>query len=103
MVDDYRATGVRIIALTSEDEGPAREMKEDEGLEFPVVYGVDVDEAKEKLGLYIQKGKKIHLQPAQFLLRPDGTIALACYSSGAVGRLGAGKALAKIEFERKRE
>ncbi len=88
---------MRIVALSADGEEGARKMVSDEGLSFPVLYGLDVEDAKDRFGLYIQKGEKTHLQPAQFVLDPNGVIRLACYSSGAVGRLSATEMLGVVE------
>lgn len=88
------------MALSSDDEEAARNMKQKEELSFIILYGLDVDETEEKVGTYVQKNGKTHLQPAQFILKPDGTVALACYSSGAVGRLDAEEALERVEWVR---
>jgi peroxiredoxin len=82
-VDAYDDADVQIVALSADGEEGARKMQEEEGLSFPVLYGLDVDEMKEKLGLYIEHGDRDHLQPA-------------CYSSGAVGRLRADEALDRV-------
>lgn len=78
-------------------------MVSDEDLSFPVLYALDVDEMRERLGLYIQKGDRTHLQPAQFVLDPDGRVHLASYSSGAVGRLSAAEMLGVVEAARGRD
>lgn len=74
-------------------------MKE-EHLGFPVVYGLDVDDVGERFGLYVEKGERVHLQPAQFILDPEGRITFASYSSGPVGRLDAEEALSQIPAAR---
>ena len=102
-MEAYDEADVQIVALSADDEEGARSMKEEEDLSFPVLYGVDVDEMEETLGTYVQHGDPEHLQPAQFILEPDGTLALACYSSGAVGRLSAEEALAFVKGARTRE
>ena len=68
-------------------------MKRGEDLDFPVMYGLDVDDVRERVGLYVEKEDRVHLQPAQLVVRPDSTVRLACYSSGKVGRLDAEEAL----------
>lgn len=100
-VDAYDEADVQIVALSADDEEGARTMKEEEDLSFPVLYGLDVDEVRDTVGTYIEHGKRDHLQPAQFILEPDGSIALACYSSGAVGRLTAEEVLERVEKYRK--
>lgn len=99
-MEAYDEAEVQIVALSSDDEEGARSMKEEEDLSFPVLYGVDVHEMEETLGTYVQHGDPEHLQPAQFILEPDGTMALACYSSGAVGRLSADEALEQVKSVR---
>lgn len=97
---EYEEAGVRIVALSADEEEGARKMVSDEELSFPVLYGLDVENAKDRFGLYIEKGEKTHLQPAQFVLDPDGIIRLACYSSGAVGRLSATEMLGVVKEAR---
>lgn len=90
----YDDADVQVVALSVDDEEGAREMMEEVGAGFPLLYGLDVDEMEERIGAYVEKGgEREHLQPAQFILKPDGTVALASYSSGPVGRLDAEEAL----------
>lgn len=100
--DEYEEADVRVVALSADGEEGARKVTSEEGLSFPVLYGLDVDDIKARFGLYIEKGEKTHLQPAQFVLDPDGRVRFASYSSGAVGRLSAGEALGVIESARGR-
>ena len=99
-LDDFEAENVAIVALSSDDEAAAREMKEDEGLSFTVAYGLDPEEMGDRLGLYTESNDRKFVQPAQFILDPEGTVHLACYSSGKVGRLGAEEALEQIRSAR---
>lgn len=94
---EYEAEGVRLVALSADGEDGARRMKEEEGLGFPVLFGLDVDDMHDRLGLYVERENRIHLQPAQFILDPEGRIRLASYSSGPVGRLNAEDALEEVE------
>lgn len=92
-LEDFREEGVQIVTLSADDEEGARTMKEEEGLDFPVLHSLDVDEIRDRFGLYVEKKDRTHLQPAQLLVRPDGTIHLATYSSGKVGRLTASEVI----------
>jgi len=91
--EDFADEDIRVFLASADDRDGAEEMKRDEELGFPVLHGLDVDDIRDRFGLYIERGAPTHLQPAQFILRPDGTIRLACYSSGRVGRLDAGEVL----------
>lgn len=94
---ELEAADVRVVASSADGREGAEEMKRDEGLDFPILHGLDVDDMQERLGLYVHEGERVHLQPAQFILGPDGSVHLACYSSGKVGRLRAREALDLIE------
>lgn len=100
----YDDADVQVMALSADREEEARKMMEEVDVAFPILYGLDVDEMEERIGTYVEKGgEKEHLQPAQFILRPDATVALACYSSGAVGRLGAEEALDEVRKAMEKE
>lgn len=71
-------------------------MKEEEHLGFPVLYGLDVDDVRERFGTYVEKGERVYLQPTQLIVDPDGRITFASYSSGPVGRLTAEEALGQL-------
>jgi peroxiredoxin len=88
------AQNAEIVALSADPEQDARGTVERLGLEFRVLYGLDPEATSRTIGCYtgIHEGRP-HIQPAAFVLRPDGTIAHAVYSSGNVGRLTADDAL----------
>ncbi len=56
------------------------------GITYPVGYGLIAEERSRITGAYYDKEEK-YLHATGFLLRPDKTILIACYSSGAIGRL----------------
>ena len=47
---------------------------------------------------YDDKGKFV--QPSRFIIRPDKTVEVACYSSGPVGRLAADHVLNLVKYYR---
>ena len=67
------------------------------GITFPVGYGLKLKETASLTGAYYEKERKI-LHATGFLVRPDKTIALVCYSSGAIGRLSAKDVLNLVKF-----
>jgi peroxiredoxin len=68
------------------------------GLEFTVLYGLDPEATSRAIGCYtgMHEGRP-HIQPADFVLGPDGRVVHAVYSSGTVGRLTAADALPTVK------
>jgi peroxiredoxin len=97
---EFDALNARIVGLSADREEEARGTVERLGLTFTVLYGLDPDATSRAIGCYtgIHEGRP-HIQPAAFLLGPDGRIVHAMYSSGKVGRLTAGDALTIVKRE----
>ena len=57
-----------------------------QGLTFPIGYGLDVRATAGTLGAFYEERRGI-LQSTGYVIAPDGTIAVAQYSSGPIGRL----------------
>jgi peroxiredoxin len=84
------AVDTEVVSLSADREDEARGTVERLGLEFTVLYGLDPEAASRAIGCYTgTRNGRPHIQPASFVLRTDGTIAHAIYSSGKVGRLTA--------------
>lgn len=82
--------GIGVISLSADARQEAVAVVAEHGLEFPVAYGVSVDAVADALGVYYDlhpEHTAPHLQSAGFVLGPGGTVLLAVYSSGAIGRL----------------
>lgn len=84
--DDLAAAGIKVVALSVDDEPTTAGLVEKRRLRFPVAYGADADTVSETLGTYINDEPR-YLQSTGFVLAPDGTVVTAVYSSGAIGRL----------------
>lgn len=86
--------GVRIVALSADQQEDAAGTVQQLGLSYPVAHGLDPDAVSRLIGCYtgVREGRP-HLQPAAFVLDPEGTVIHAVYSSGKVGRLTATDAL----------
>ena len=55
-------------------------------LGFPMAYGADASRIAAATGAFLNESPK-YLQSTGFVLDPAGTVRLAVYSSGAIGRL----------------
>jgi peroxiredoxin len=95
---EFDASSAEIVALSSDTQEDAWGTVQRLGLDFRVLYGLDPDATSRTIGCYTGNHEgRPHIQPAAFILRPDGTIAHAVYSSGKVGRLTAGDALTIVK------
>ena len=99
---EFDALDTPILALSADDQAGAWGTVEQLGLTFPVLYGMDPEATSRVIGCYTgtHEGRP-HIQPAAFILAPGGKIVHAVYSSGKVGRLTAGDALAIVNDLRK--
>lgn len=82
--------GIGVVSLSADARDQASAMVKEHRLEFPVAFGASVDAVAGTLGVYYDPHPTHappHLQSAGFVLGPGGTVLLAVYSSGAIGRL----------------
>jgi peroxiredoxin len=84
--DDLAAAGIKVVALSVDDEQTSTELVEKRRLNFPVAHSADPDQVAADLGAYVNDEPR-YLQSTGFVLAPDGTVLTAVYSSGAIGRL----------------
>jgi peroxiredoxin len=96
------AVETRIVALSADGEEEAQGTFDQLGLEFTVLYDLNAEATSRAIGCYTgtHEGRP-HIQPAAFVLDPDGRIVHAMYSSGNVGRLTAGDVLTIVKARRK--
>jgi peroxiredoxin len=90
-------TGIKIVALSVDDEATARRTIEKHGLSFPVGHSADVDGVAIVTGAYTNQSPR-YLQTTGFLLTPDGKVANAVYSSGPIGRLVAEDVIGMVTY-----
>ena len=85
-----------VIGATVEDRETAARTAEEEGLTFPIAYGV-TEESVESLAPWWTEDSRHgrYLQPMEFLLG-RGVVLGSMYASGPVGRMAVGEVLAMI-------
>jgi peroxiredoxin len=84
--DRLREDGITVVAASVDPIDKARETVEKQALTFPVGYGLDARETAATFGAFYEE-RRGFLHATGFVVRPDRTIAVAQYSSGAIGRL----------------
>jgi peroxiredoxin len=101
--DVYEEAGIRVFGLVVDSLEETRRTVRELALEFPVLSGLDASEIAEKTGVYISPRDPAFFQASGYVLKPDGTVSVAVYSTGAIGRLEADKTLAHIKHAMSKE
>jgi peroxiredoxin len=78
--------GIRVAALSVDDEAVTAELAAKHGLAFPVGYGADAPAVAALTGAFVNPDP-VFLQSTGFVLGPAGNVVVSVYSSGAIGRL----------------
>ncbi|MFJ9539289.1 peroxiredoxin family protein [Streptomyces sp. NPDC101225] len=84
--DRFAQVGIKVVALSVDDEATTKEVVEKHKLTFPVGHSADARAVADATGAFVND-EPVHLQSTGFVLAPDGTVITAVYSSGAIGRL----------------
>jgi peroxiredoxin len=94
---ELEGLGAAVFALSTDSREQATGTVEQLGLTFPVIYGLDGPAIAELLGAYYEQRRNI-VQPADFVLNRDRTIAQLSIASGPIGRLTADDAVRYLKF-----
>ena len=97
---DLEKLGAAVVAASVDSEADTRQLIEKLQVTFPVAYGIDGRRVCEATGAYWEERRSI-VHATGFLLRPDGRIVHAVYSTGPVGRFVAADLNRQIEFQQK--
>jgi len=100
-LEELTGLGASVYALSTDSTEHARGTVKELGLTFPVLYGMDGPATAGLLGAYYEK-RRILIQPANFLIAPDRTIAAVSYASGPIGRFVAEDTVRFITFLQKK-
>jgi len=90
-------TGIKVVALSVDDEATTTGTIEKHKLGFPVGHSADADHVAAVTGAYTNEAPH-YLQTTGFLLDPDGRILNAVYSSGPIGRLVAEDVVGMVSY-----
>jgi len=78
--------GIRVAALSVDDQETTAALAEKHKLTFPVGYGADARAVAGLTGAFVNPDP-VYLQSTGFVLDPAGNVVVSVYSSGAIGRL----------------
>jgi peroxiredoxin len=93
--------GAEVVALSVDSLEQAQQTVERHKLSFPVLYGLDARTALGKMIGASMNEDPPYLQATGFVLRPNGTVAVAVYSSSAIGRLVAADTINYLKYLQK--
>ena len=102
LIKEFESEQIAVIAGSVDPVEKARETVEKLDLIYPVWYGMDAEEVSRITGAYYDIDKKF-VHATGFLIRPDKTIEVACYSSGPIGRFVPQDVLKLVKFYKSRE
>jgi peroxiredoxin len=91
------ATGIKVVALSVDDEPTTIGTIEKHKLSFPVGHSADADKVAAITGAYTNEAPH-YLQTTGFLLDPEGKVLNAVYSSGPIGRLVAEDVIGMVAY-----
>ena len=91
------AAGIKVAALSVDDDATSSALVDKLRLGFPVGHSADADGIAGTHGAYLNDDPR-YLQSTGFVLTPDGRVATAIYSSGAIGRLLPDDALGLVQY-----
>jgi len=78
--------GIRVAALSVDDQETTAALVEKHKLTVPVGYGADAAGVAALTGAFVNPDP-VYLQSTGFVLDPAGNVMVSVYSSGAIGRL----------------
>ena len=84
--DKLTEAGVRVAALSVDDESTTRQLAAKLDLAFPLGHSANAREVAELTGAFVNPDP-VYLQSTGFILDPAGNVVVGVYSSGAIGRL----------------
>ncbi|HIK88972.1 MAG TPA: redoxin domain-containing protein [Dehalococcoidia bacterium] len=78
---------MKIVFANADGDPDSSQTHADHDLSFPIAHSVD-EEIAAKLGAWteLRQGTTI-IQPCEFVIRPDGTVAASLYATTQLGRM----------------
>jgi peroxiredoxin len=100
-ISDFYEKKIRVIAASVDSLEDARKSVEKKNLTFPIAYGLDARAFAAMTGAFFDDVRG-YLHASGFILRPDGKVDEAVYSTGNIGRIVSADALFMIDYRVKK-
>ncbi len=95
--DRFSELGIKVVALSVDDEATSAALVEKHHVGFPVGHSADARAVAAATGAQVNDDP-LYLQPAGFVLAPDGRVITAAYSTGPLGRLVADDVITLVGY-----
>jgi len=102
LLGEFKSEEITLFAGSVDPIDKAKETVDKVGVAYPVAYGMHAEEVSSLTGSYYDSDRK-YIHATGFLIRPDNTVEVACYSSGQIGRFVAKDVLGLVKFYKTRE
>jgi peroxiredoxin len=99
--DSLAETGVKVAALSVDDEPTTVDLIAKHGLTFPVGHSADARAIADLTGAFVNPDP-VYLQSTGFVIDPAGQVVVSVYSSGAIGRLLPEDVIGLVRYLRQR-
>ena len=93
----FAELGVKIIAGNTEGDAETEHLHTEHNLSFPVAHSVPLGVAATLGGWTGVRQGVDYMQPCEFVLRPDGTVAASMYATTQLGRMNPEEVLRYIK------
>ncbi len=100
--EDFKHHDTRLLAASVDPYEDAVKTASSLKLTYPVAFGLNAEEISRVSGAFYKEEKRF-LHATGFLLNRSGTVIVAVYSTGAIGRLTATDSLKLIKQLQKEE
>jgi len=100
-ISDFDRTKIKVIAASTDTLEDARKSVERKKLTFPIAYGLDARAFAAMTGAFFNDVRG-YLQATGFILKPDGKVEQALYSTGPIGRFTPADVLSLIDYRIKK-
>jgi peroxiredoxin len=94
--------GVRVVALSIDDEATTQATIDKHGLTFPVGHSADARAIAEATGALVNPDAG-YIESTGFVVGPDGKVLVSVYSSNAIGRLVPDDVIGFIRYVREHQ
>lgn len=100
--DTLAELGIKVVALSVDDEATTKETVDKHKLAFPVGHSADAHALHEATGAFVNEDP-VYVQSTGFVLDPAGKVLVSVYSSGAIGRLVPEDVIGMVRYLRSHE